>query len=133
MRTKLLILIAMLSFSTFATNNENDTTAIKADTTTSRIFESGKASYYGTDYKTGRKTASGQIYNKNKLTAAHKKLPFGTKVKVTNLNNNKSTVVTINDRGPFVKGRVIDLSVAAATEIGMLKSGVSEVILEILD
>lgn len=74
------------------------------------------ASYYA-DKFTGRKTASGQIFDNQKYTAAHRKLPFGTKVRVTNENNGKSTIVTINDRGPFTKGREIDLSKRAFRDI----------------
>ncbi len=88
--------------------------------------ETGIASYYGGKF-IGKPTASGEIYDATKLTAAHKKLPFGTKVKVTNLNNNKSVVVRINDRGPFVAGRMIDLSEAAAQKINMIKEGVVKV------
>ena len=75
-----------------------------------------RASYYHNKFN-GRKTANGEIFDNNKYTAAHKSLPFGTKVKVTNLANNKSVIVTINDRGPYVKGRKIDLSKAAFKEI----------------
>ena len=82
----------------------------------------GKASWYGPGFA-GRKTANGEIYNPNALTAAHKTLPFGTTVEVKNTNNNKSTIVRINDRGPYVKGRIIDLSKAAAKQIGMIKTG----------
>ena len=82
-----------------------------------RHTQSGIASVYST--KHGIKTASGQRLNDGALTAAHKTLPFGTKVRVTNKRNGRSVVVTINDRGPFVRGRVIDLSMAAANAIGM--------------
>lgn len=95
-----------------------------------RIF-SGKASWYGGKFH-GRKTASGEIYNQNALTAAHRHLPFGTKVKVTNLNNGRSIVVRINDRGPFIKGRIIDLSAAAARSIGLMKVGVASVQVTVL-
>ena len=78
----------------------------------------------------GRKTANGEIYDPKKLTAAHLKLPFGTRVKVTNLENNETVVVRINDRGPYVKGRIIDLSYAAARQIGMLKKGIVKVRIE---
>jgi rare lipoprotein A len=91
----------------------------------------GKASYYASFFS-GRKTANGEIYSPYKLTAAHRALPFGTVVKVTNLNNNKSVVVTINDRGPYVKGRIIDLSREAAKRIGMLHNGVVNVKVELL-
>ncbi len=90
------------------------------------ITETGKASYYGDDFN-GRKTANGQTFNKNALTAAHKTLPFGTVVKVTNLSNGKTITVTINDRGPYAKGRIIDLSEKAAASIDMLNQGVAQV------
>ena len=92
---------------------------------------SAVASYYAEKYH-GRKTSNGEVFNMYDLTAAHKSLPFNTKVKVTNLSNGKSVVVRINDRGPFVKGREIDLSKAAAVKIGMIKSGTAKVSLEIV-
>lgn len=92
---------------------------------------SGNASWYGGKYH-GRKTASGEIFNKNGLTAAHPSLPFGTRVKVTNVANGRSVIVRINDRGPFISGRDIDLSYAAAKKIDMVQSGVAEVKVEIL-
>jgi rare lipoprotein A len=90
--------------------------------------QSGIASYYG--YGAGSQTASGQRFNPNAMTAAHRTLPFGTKVRVTNKRNGKSVVVTINDRGPFIRGRVIDLSTAAAGVIGMKSSGLAPVTVE---
>lgn len=92
---------------------------------------SAVASYYADKYH-GRKTSNGEVFNMYDLTAAHKTLPFNTKVKVTNLSNGKSVIVRINDRGPFVKGREIDLSKAAAVKIGMIKSGTAKVSLEIV-
>ena len=92
----------------------------------------GKASYYADKFN-GRKTASGEIYDHSKKTAAHLTLAFGTKVRVTNLANNKSVVVKINDRGPFVKGRIIDLSKSAAKQLNFLEKGVTEVKVEILN
>lgn len=92
----------------------------------------GKASWYGRDYH-GRLTASGEKYNMRKLTAAHKTLPFGTIVRVTNTTNNKSVDVKINDRGPFVPGRVIDLSPKAFNEIASTNQGVVPVRIAILD
>jgi len=77
----------------------------------------GIASYYG--YESGPRTANGEKFNPKLLTAAHRTLPFNTKVKVTNLENNKSVIVRINDRGPFIKGRIIDLSAHAAEVIGL--------------
>jgi len=92
----------------------------------------GQASYYGSQYTTKRHTANGDVFNKNAYTAAHKTLPFGTIVKVTNLRNNKTVTVKINDRGPFVKGRVIDLTPVAARDINMIKSGTVPVKLKIV-
>ena len=86
----------------------------------------GLASYYADGYE-GKTTANGEIYRQGKITAAHKTLPFGTKVEVTNLSNNKSVVVRINDRGPFIRGRIIDLTKAAAREIDMVGAGVAKV------
>ena len=80
----------------------------------------------------GSKTASGERANRHGLTAAHRTLPFGTRVKVTNKRNGRSVVVTINDRGPFIKGRIIDLSRGAAGVIGMTGSGVAPVSVEVL-
>jgi rare lipoprotein A len=91
----------------------------------------GMASWYGPGFH-GRRTASGQVFNQNALTAAHRSLPFGTRVRVTNLRNGRSTVVRINDRGPYSGGRIIDLSAAAARAIGMHNSGVANVKVEIL-
>ena len=92
---------------------------------------SGTASWYGPNFH-GKKTSNGETYNMNAMTAAHKTLPMNTMVKVTNLNNNRQTIVRINDRGPFVAGRVIDLSKAAANEIAMLGTGTAPVKLEIV-
>lgn len=91
----------------------------------------GIASWYGRDFH-GRKTASGEIYNMRAFTAAHKTLPFGTYVRVTNLKNGRRTIVRINDRGPFIKGRIIDLSYSAAREIDMVEVGIQKVRLDIL-
>ena len=88
----------------------------------------GGASWYALTSK----TASGERMNPAKLTAAHKTLRFGTKVKVTNARNGKSVVVRINDRGPFIRGRVLDLSKAAASEIGMIRSGHAKVCYEVV-
>jgi rare lipoprotein A len=87
-------------------------------------FQSGKASWYGPGFH-GRRTASDERFNTNKMTAAHKTLPFGTKVKVTNKKTGQSVVVRINDRGPYAHGRVIDLSKASARAIGI--SGVADI------
>ncbi len=93
--------------------------------------QNGLASWYGSRFD-GRKTASGQIFSKHALTAAHRTLPFGTIVRVTNRNNGRQVIVTINDRGPHRKGRIIDLSEAAAKRIGLLKTGLAPVRIEVL-
>ncbi len=91
----------------------------------------GMASWYGPGFH-GNRAASGEVFDQNEMTAAHRTLPFGTQVRVTNLNNGQSVVVRINDRGPFTGGRVIDLSAAAARAIGMLNSGVAPVRVEVM-
>ena len=91
----------------------------------------GKIAYYGHKFA-GRKTASGQRFNPNALTMAHKTLPFGTQVRVTNLKNDKSVVVRVNDRGPTTPDRIGDLSLAAARKIGMVRSGVVDARLEVV-
>ena len=98
---------------------------------TASKISTGVVSWYGDKFH-GRKTASGERYDKHELTAAHKSLPFGTKVKVTNIRNGKSVVVEINDRGPYAKSRVLDLSQAAFSEIGHTNTGVMQVEYEIL-
>ena len=95
-------------------------------------FQTGYASWYGGKFQ-GRKTANGEIFDTNKYTAAHKTLPFDTILKVKNLDNGKTVVVRVNDRGPFVKNRIIDLSYAAAKDIGMVKSGTAKVKIQIVE
>ncbi|MEB3200275.1 MAG: septal ring lytic transglycosylase RlpA family protein, partial [Synechococcaceae cyanobacterium] len=92
----------------------------------------GQASWYGPGFY-GNRTANGEVFRPGTLTAAHRSLPFGTRVKVTNLNNGRSTVVRINDRGPFHGGRVLDLAHGAASQLGVIASGVAEVKIEVLD
>jgi rare lipoprotein A len=94
--------------------------------------EEGVASWYGPDFH-GKKTANGEIFNTNDLTAAHRTLPFGTIVKVISLENEKEIIVRINDRGPFKKDRVIDLSMAAAQELDVVKHGTMNVKLVVLE
>jgi len=86
----------------------------------------GDASFYAGRHQ-GKPTASGEAFDKNALTAAHRTLPFGTRLEVTNLENDRSVVVRVNDRGPFVRGRIVDLSLAAAKALGMTKDGVTRV------
>ncbi|MFC6267735.1 septal ring lytic transglycosylase RlpA family protein [Frigoriflavimonas asaccharolytica] len=114
----LIMLISTLGISSFA-NSENETlTTI--------------ASYYHDKFN-GRKTASGEIFNNSDLTAAHRSLPFGTRVRVTNLRNDKSVIVEINDRGPFHSSRALDLTKAAFDEIGNLDRGTMPIEYQILN
>lgn len=93
-------------------------------------YQVGVASYYGKKFH-GRKTANGEVFNMYKLTAAHRVLPLGTLVKVTNLQNGRWVEVKVNDRGPFIEGRILDLSFAAALELEMVKQGTAKVMIEI--
>ena len=104
----------------------------KAITESAISNEVGVASWYGRPFH-GRQAANGEIYDMEKLTAAHKTLPFGTWVRVTNLSNNKTVEVRITDRGPFIAGRIIDLSHAAAQEVELIGPGVAQVRLEIVN
>ncbi|MGB4075680.1 septal ring lytic transglycosylase RlpA family protein [Pseudomonas sp.] len=119
----LLIAIASLLLSACASQGQVDPDGYRAE---------GKASYYGARHH-GNKTASGERFDQNALTAAHRNLPFGSLVRVTNLRNDKSVVVRINDRGPYSKGRIIDLSHKAAAQIDMLRAGVVPVRVEALE
>lgn len=92
----------------------------------------GNASWYGVEFH-GRRAADGSRFNMYELTAAHRTLPFGTRLQVTNLRNGRTVKVTVTDRGPFVEGRIIDLSFAAAQQIGMLGGGITPVRLEVID
>ena len=93
--------------------------------------QAGLASWYGPGLH-GRRTASGTVHTGAALTAAHRSLPFGTLLRVTNLRNGRAVVVVVDDRGPFVRGRVIDLSLAAARRLGMVRDGVAPVRLEVV-
>ncbi len=92
----------------------------------------GVASYYAHDFH-GKQTSNGEIFDMNALTAAHRTFPFGTKVRVTNLGNNKTVIVRVNDRGPFKEGRIMDLSIGAAKEIDLILNGTARVRLEVLE
>ncbi len=91
----------------------------------------GFASYYADKFD-GRTTANGEIFNQNELTAAHKTLPFGTVLKVTNIKSNRSVIVRVNDRGPFAEGRILDLSRRAAEELDIIRAGIAEVEIVVL-
>ena len=96
-----------------------------------KMLWKGKASYYGKEFN-GKKTANGEIYNMHDLTAAHRTLPLGTTVKVINIANNKSVIVRINDRGPYIQGRIIDLSYAAAKKLDYIGNGTAEVKIKVI-
>ncbi len=105
--------------------------SITADRSLVEFVDKGsmKASWYGPGFH-GQKTANGEVYDQNSFTAAHKSLKFGTLLKITNLKNSKSVVVRINDRGPYIHGRDLDLSKAAALELGMVRKGVAKIKVE---
>ncbi|MFH1009372.1 MAG: septal ring lytic transglycosylase RlpA family protein [Candidatus Latescibacterota bacterium] len=109
----------------------SDSTSVAYQIPTSVAYQIGEASYYADDFH-GRQTSNGETFDMYGLTAAHPELPFGTKVRVTNLENGMSVEVRINDRGPFSKGRIIDLAYGAAQKIGLVESGLAEVKLEIV-
>jgi rare lipoprotein A len=96
-----------------------------------KTTSNGTASYYG--YGHSNRTANGERFNPQELTAAHRTLPFGTRVRVTNNWNGRSVIVRINDRGPFIRGRIIDVSLGAAKQLGMISSGIASVKVEVLD
>ena len=110
-------------------NKKNDSK--KSDSASGGEVMTGKASYYA-DKFVGRKTASGELYSATKLTCAHRTLPFGTMLRVTNTSNGKSVDVKVNDRGPYAEGRIVDLSRAAAEKIDMIRAGVVSVSVTIL-
>lgn len=109
-------------------SSTDDAPQASAETPPRRV---GEATYYAS-YFEGRLTASGEPYDSQAMTAAHKTLPFGTKVKVTHLDTGETAVVRINDRGPFVKGRIIDVSEKAAERLGLIHDGAAEVQLQVL-
>lgn len=130
--TMMLVLASMMLFTGCA--SKRTTTAKRSSTPRpARIGwkQQGIASWYGDPYH-GRRAANGEIYDMEAFTAAHKTLPFETWVRVKNISNRKSTEVRITDRGPFVDGRIIDLSKAAAREIDLLSPGISRVKLEVI-
>ena len=123
---------AAMAAATFLALSGCATAPRKADRPPAPAGESGIASYYAKSLD-GRRTASGERYDRKALTAAHRTLPFGSRVRVTNLHNGRSVVVRINDRGPFVEKRVIDLSYAAARELQFIEKGTTRVRLEVLE
>jgi rare lipoprotein A len=128
--TGLTALLGSICLPAVATPVSNQAPAMPAVSSPLLIAQVGQASYYGLEG--GRVTANGEAYNPSSYTAAHRTLPFGTQVRVTNVRNNRSVVVRINNRGPFIGGRIIDLSTGAARAIGLTSSGVGPVRLDIL-
>ncbi|BAP78410.1 MULTISPECIES: septal ring lytic transglycosylase RlpA family protein [Stutzerimonas] len=126
MQTRILTVPILLAFAAGCTESP------EADATESTVIQKGKASYYARSFQ-GKETASGETFNQNELVAAHKTLPFDTRVQVTNLENGKQVTVRINDRGPFKPGRIIDLSRVAANRIDLLDEGIAPVKIETLD
>jgi rare lipoprotein A len=139
----ILILVALVGF-TLVVNEEKTTEPVAKDEVTSKMEETitadrslvefidkgtMKASWYGPGFH-GQKTANGEVYDQMSYTAAHKSLKFGTLLKITNIKNNKSVVVRINDRGPYIGGRDLDLSKAAALELGFVRKGVAKIKVE---
>ena len=120
MRPLPILLIALALLSGCASQGSIDASGYRGE---------GQASYYGARHH-GNKTASGERFDQNALTAAHRTLPFGTRVRVTNLRNERSVVVRINDRGPYARGRIIDLSRKAAEQLDMIRAGVVPVRVE---
>jgi rare lipoprotein A len=117
-----LVSISVLGCSSLKTGKVSDWTGYTA---------SGKASFYADKHQLN-KTASGELYNHNLKTAAHRTLPFGTRLKVTNIKNGKTVIVQVNDRGPFIKGRVVDLSKSAFSSIGSTSAGLIGVKIEVI-
>ena len=126
-QTKLVFISVLSVILTACSSAPNKINSQKSD-----ISERGKASFYADKYH-GRTTASGERFSQQAATAAHLKLPFGTRVNVTNIANNKSVVVRINDRGPYIRGRIIDLSKAMFEKIADPKVGVIDVTVTVID
>ncbi|MEO1095536.1 MAG: septal ring lytic transglycosylase RlpA family protein [Cyanobacteria bacterium J06638_28] len=105
--------------------------ATTADNWSVTSVYTGQASWYGPGFH-GRRTANGEVFNQNAMTAAHRTLPFGTQIRVTNLRNNRQVIVRVNDRGPFTGGRILDLSAGSARAIGLDRAGVGPVRIEVL-
>lgn len=121
-----LVIIALFTITLNAKSSDSDN-----NNETTKCM-TGKCSWYGPKFN-GKKTASGEKFDNTKFTAAHKTLPFGTKLKITDKKSGKNVIVTVNDRGPFVKSRVLDISSSAAQELGVINKGIFTAEIEILD
>ncbi len=115
-------IIAVIMLTAAAPLAAQDAAPSTAAPTTATVLASGMASYYG-DAHAGNRTASGERFNPDEMTAAHRSLPFGTKLRVTDPSTGRSVIVRVNDRGPFHKSRILDLSEAAARELGIVRRG----------
>lgn len=121
-----LVIIALFTITLNAKSSDSDN-----NNETTKCM-TGQCSWYGPKFN-GKKTASGEKFDSTKFTAAHKTLPFGTKLKITDKKSGKNVIVTVNDRGPFVKSRVLDISSSAAQELGVINKGIFTAEIEILD
>ncbi|MGJ8525675.1 Endolytic peptidoglycan transglycosylase RlpA [Halomonadaceae bacterium LMG 33818] len=128
----ILLLVALLPLAVPFTSSAHPVHRVAESHAEKPVIQRGRASFYS-NWFNGRRTASGDIFSNSKMTAAHMTLPFGTRVQVTNLRNGRKAIVTINDRGPYVSHRIIDLSRAAAEHLHMVDSGVQHVQLKILN
>ena len=126
------IFILVLSGCYLETNPVYRSSGISASGTVAGFAQRGVASYYGDGFH-GNLTANGETFDMYALTCAHLTLPFGTILRVTNLDNDREVTVRVNDRGPYVGGRIIDLSTGAAEELGMLEAGIANVLLRVLN
>ncbi len=132
LKSAMMALVSLVLIPSCASTGNANSVAIPKDPYKVKSVQQGKASWYSVKTNYGTKTASGQRLCNDASTAAHKTLPMGTKVRVINMNNNKSEVVTINDRGPYTKGRIIDVTIGTAEKLGFVKNGVVNVKVEVL-
>jgi rare lipoprotein A len=132
LRARLALVLALFVLASCAQVNppHDGTREAPSNCTQARHYqEVGTASWYGREHH-GRRTASGQTFNMHGLTAAHRTLPFGSRIRVTNVGNGRSVVLTVNDRGPFIKGRFLDVSYRAARDLNFVRAGITRVKVE---
>lgn len=131
-KSAMMALVSLVLIPSCAITGNANTGTVSKEPYRVKSVQQGKASWYSIKTNYGTRTASGQVLCNNAPTAAHKTLPMGTKVRVINVANNKSQVVTINDRGPYTKGRIIDVTIGTAEKLGFVKNGVAAVKVEVL-
>ena len=131
-KSSMLALVSLALIPSCANTGNANTASVKKDPYRVKSVHHGKASWYSIKTNYGTATASGETLHNDAPTAAHKTLPMGTKVRVINMANNKSEVVTINDRGPYIKGRIIDVTIGTAEKLGFVNRGVVPVKVEVL-